>query len=210
MIAELQLAQGADRDVDCGAPALEDGLVARARSGDSDAFHTIFQRYSGPVLGFIYHLLGNRTLAEELLQETFVRAYRRLPTIRDERLLTTWLFGIARNVAREAVKEKYRGLRHVALDSGLAVADGRVRPDAAMIGAEAEAEMSRALAGLKEDQRLVFVLKLLHEMSYEEIARITGSSIGKLKTDLHRARLEMRRKLAPYLRDRTSAAGGES
>ena len=61
--------------------------------------------------------------------------------------------------------------------------------------------MRRVLGALKEDQRVVFVLKLLYDMSYEQIGRITGSSIGKLKTDLHRARLEMRRRLRPYLGD---------
>ena len=206
MLAELQLVRRADAKASsraAGAGGVESAgtLVERARAGDSEAFQTIFNRHARPVFGFIYNGIGNRDLAEELLQETFVRAYRRLDTVRDEALLATWLFGIARNVVREAIKEKYRCKRNVALESGLDVADGAARPDAAVISADLAAEMRRVLGALKEDQRVVFVLKLLYDMSYEQIGRITGSSIGKLKTDLHRARLEMRRRLRPYLGD---------
>jgi len=176
-------------------------LVARARTGDSEAFRFVFQQFGKPVLGFLYNLLGERSVAEECLQETFVRAYRRLGSIRDCSLLETWLFGIARNVAREAIKQKYREQRKVRLDEppSLALEDGTARADELLIGAELARAIRRALAALKEDQREVFTLKLLERKSYEEIARITGSSVGKLKTDLHRARLEMKRRLRSYL-----------
>ena len=76
-------------------------LVARVRAGDEEAFRLIFDRYSRPVLGFIYDMVGDRSLAEDLAQETFVRAYRGLASLREETKLSTWLFAIAKNCARE-------------------------------------------------------------------------------------------------------------
>src|SRR5438128_10097531 len=73
-------------------------LVTGACQGDQEAFRLIFERYSRPVMSFIYDLVSNRVLAEDLTQETFVRAYRSLRTLRKETKLSTWLFGIAKNV----------------------------------------------------------------------------------------------------------------
>src|SRR5919199_1531118 len=81
-------------------------LIARARRGDEEAFRLIFERYTRPVISFIFYMVNQRELAEELAQETFVRAYHRLNALRDEEKLSTWLFGIAKNVAREAIRDR--------------------------------------------------------------------------------------------------------
>src|SRR6266853_2470158 len=91
-------------------------LVARACRGDQEAFRLIFERYSRPVISFIYDLVGNRELAEELTQETFVRAFRNLRSLRAETKFSTWLFGIAKNVARESLRARARDSRRVELD----------------------------------------------------------------------------------------------
>ncbi len=190
---------------------VEDGF-ARACAGDAEAFHIVFNRYSKPILGFIYNLLGDRVQAEELTQETFVRAYRRLRTKRRDAQLSTWLFGIARNVVREAVKKKYRSRKRVGLDEHLSrtIRDVRTGPDEQIIAGELNHAIQEALAALREDHRIAFVLKILHRMSYEEISGVTGSSVGKLKTDLHRARSEMRERLSAYLGGKPAGKrGGE-
>src|SRR5437867_6544449 len=78
-------------------------LVTRVCQGDPEAFRLIFDRYSRPVIGFIYDMVSDRDLAEELTQETFVRAYRGIHGMNRDTKLSTWLFGIARNVARESL-----------------------------------------------------------------------------------------------------------
>src|SRR6185436_1119529 len=78
-----------------------DDLIALARSGNQDAFGLLFERYARPVLGFIYNLVGRVDVAEELTQETFVRAFRGLSQFKERAAFSTWLFGIARNVTRE-------------------------------------------------------------------------------------------------------------
>src|SRR6266536_4889190 len=91
-------------------------LVARACQGDQEAFRLIFERYSRPVISFIYDLVGDRELAEELTQETFVRGFRNLRTLRAETKLSTWLFGIAKNVARESLRARARHNQHLDLE----------------------------------------------------------------------------------------------
>jgi len=176
-------------------------LIRRARNGEDEAFRLIFERYVRPIISFIYDMVGRRELAEDLAQETFVRAYKNLKSLRDETKLSTWLFGIAKNVARESLRARIRDDRKVDLDEGpaLELSDGMPLPEGQLLNKELNGVIQVALGSLDEDKRLVFTLKVLHQQSYQEISRITGSSIPKLKTDLHRARAEMRRRIRPYL-----------
>lgn len=184
-----------------GFAELAPGVVARAARGDEDAFHLIFSRYGRPILSFINNLVQNHDLAEELAQETFVRAFKSLSGLREEARLSTWLFGIAKNVVYEALRQSKRDQRKVALDEpeSLRLESQGVQPETMMRDVELKEAIDQALALLDDDKRTVFSLKIFHEKSYEEISAITGHSIGKLKTDLHRARAEMRKRLALHL-----------
>jgi len=177
-------------------------LVARACEGEQEAFRLIFERYSRPLISFVYDQVGNRELAEELTQETFVRAYRGLHTLRAETKLSTWLFGIAKNVARESLRARQRTNQQVDLDDKLVLnlSDRGPVPVKQLLNKELNEVIQNSLALLDEDKRLVFTLKVFQQCSYEEIAEITGFSIPKLKTDLHRARTEMRRRVGQYVR----------
>jgi RNA polymerase sigma-70 factor (ECF subfamily) len=175
-------------------------LVIRVCQGDQEAFRLIFDRYSRPVIGFIYDMVSDRDLAEELTQETFVRAYRGIRGMNPETKLSTWLFGIARNVARESLRARIRANRQVGLEdeSVLYLSDNEPVPVEKLLSKELNELIRRSLEALDEDKRLVFTLKVFHHYSYEEIAEITGFTLAKLKTDLHRARAEMRRRIKPY------------
>lgn len=175
-------------------------LVSRTCQGDQEAFRLIFERYSRPVIGFIYDMINDRELAEELTQETFVRAYRGIRGMNPETKLSTWLFGIARNVARESLRARAKSNRHVDLEDQtvLDLSDNEPVPVEKLLNKELNELIRRSLAALDEDKRTVFTLKVFHQCSYEEIAEITGFSLAKLKSDLHRARAEMRRRIQPY------------
>lgn len=177
-------------------------LIARARRGDGESFRLLFERYTRPVISFLFYMVGRRALAEELAQETFLRAFRSLGALRDETKLSTWLFGIARNVAREELRARGREPRcGVELDDPAAqsLPDEAPSPSSRLYGKELGAAVGAALAALEEDKRTVFVLKFYHGRSYEEIAAVTGFSHAKVRNDLHRARAEMRRRLKPYV-----------
>jgi len=175
-------------------------LVTRVCQGDADAFRLIFERYSRPVISFIYDMVNDRALAEELTQETFVRAFRAIHTMRAETKFSTWLFGIARNVARESLRARARAGNHVDLGdkSVMHLSDDKPAPVDGVLSKELNELIRCSLAALDEDKRLVFTLKVLHQCSYEEISGITGFSLAKLKTDLHRARAEMRKRISSY------------
>jgi RNA polymerase sigma-70 factor (ECF subfamily) len=176
-------------------------LIARVRNGDEEAFRLIFDRYIRPVISFIYDMIGQRDVAEELAQETFVRAYKGIQSLKDDTKLSTWLFGIAKNVARESLRSRLRDHHKVEIenDSVMELSDKELLPDGRLLNKELNRVIHDALSTLDEDRREVFTLKVFHQRSYEEIAEITGFSIPKLKTDLHRARAEMRRRIQPYL-----------
>jgi RNA polymerase sigma-70 factor (ECF subfamily) len=176
-------------------------LIARVRSGDNQGFRLIFDRYSRPIISFIYDITNDRELSEELMQETFVRAYKNLGALREDAKLSTWLFGIAKNVARESLRARRKRESKVEIDDEAVreLRDGKLPPDDFLINKELNGVIRDALAQLDADKRLVFALKIFQQQSYEEIAAITGFSIAKLKTDLHRARIEMRRLIRPYL-----------
>jgi RNA polymerase sigma-70 factor (ECF subfamily) len=200
MLSDGSCAQTLDMAEDGGRDRKE-VIPGGLRTGDGDAFRLAFERFCRPVFSFIMGLVGDRALAEDLTQETFIRAFRGLKSLRQEAQLSTWIFGIARNVAREALRQ--RKAHGVSLDldrSGWSeLPDSRRTQDKNMIDAELHGKVQSAMAGLPDDQRLVFVLKIVNRMRYEEISRITGSSIPKLKTDMHRARMAMRRRLSRYV-----------
>ena len=125
---------------------------------------------------------------------------RSMRTMRRETKLSTWLFGIARNVARESLRARARAVSHIDLadKSVTDLSDNKPAPVEGVLSKELNDVIRRSLAALDEDKRLVFTLKVLHQCSYEEIAEITGFSLSKLKTDLHRARVEMRRRIGSY------------
>jgi RNA polymerase sigma-70 factor (ECF subfamily) len=193
---------------DCRQSRTEKLLSTAARAQED--FREIFERYARPVSAFLRDLLGDWALAEEMAQETFIRAYRARASKRPNTRISTWLFGIAYNVGREAIREKYRrrntsGLEGLDLHE---LKDDRQSPDQSLMDVETKKAIQKALGLLPESQRVVFLLKIVNQMRYQEIKAITGAGIGKLKTDLHRARLEMRRMLAPYFMRAVSGKRG--
>lgn len=175
-------------------------VLDRARRGDDEVFRLIFEQHHRFVMRFLYGMVGDRTLAEELAQETFVRAFRNLPTLRNEAKLSTWLCGIAKNVAYNCLRARRSESSRKAPDEPTEGQSNQdLLPDRQMLNTELRRIIRAALMKLDDDKRMVFTLKVLQQQSYEEIATATGYSIAKLKTDLHRAKAEMRRLIGPYL-----------
>jgi RNA polymerase sigma-70 factor (ECF subfamily) len=176
-------------------------LVARARRGDEEAFRLIFERYTRPVISFLFHMVDRREVAEELAQEAFARAYKNLSSLREGAKLSTWLFGIAKNVAREYLRDESGGAGSVGVnhEDALRVCDTGASPAGQLLDKELQGLMRKALASLDHDKRLVFTLKVYQQCSYEEIAEITGFSEAKVRNDLSRARAELRRRMGRYI-----------
>lgn len=178
-----------------------DDLLARAQRGDGEAFNLIFVSHHRFIYKFIYAMVGEQSLAEELTQETFLGAYRGIRALRGESKLRTWLCGIAKNTVYKSLRahRKEAARSEDAVESFDLIDERCLSPDEEFLSRELNQRIESALAGLDADKRLIFVLKELQQLSYNEISEITGCSIPKLKTDLHRAKAKMRIVLRPYL-----------
>ena len=154
-------------------------LVTRVCQGDADAFRLIFERYSRPVISFIYDMVNDRALAEELTQETFVRAFRAIHTMRAETKLSTWLFGIARNVARESLRARARANNHVDLadKSVMDLSDDKPVPVDGLLSKELNDLIRRSLAAL---DGLPIDLYLLHAPDPRVPWRTSVRALGRL------------------------------
>lgn len=176
-------------------------IIAKAKSGDKEAFGLIFEHHHRFIYKFIYAMLGNHESAEELTQETFLGAYRGISNLRGESSLKTWLCGIAKNLVYRSFRtnrvnsEKNNG----EFETLELFTDEKPQPDAQFLNKELNQIITSALGKLNEDRRLIFVLKEMQNLTYKEISDITGTSIPKLKTDLFRAKTEMRTMLRSYL-----------
>jgi RNA polymerase sigma-70 factor (ECF subfamily) len=177
---------------------LDQALLERARRGDGRAFRTIFDRHGGAIRRFLGDLLRDTSAADEATQETFVRAHRGLARISDDAKLRGFLFGIARNVARE---RRRTGGREVALDDegDSAPVDHAPSPETLMIAAEADRVLAAALADLPDERRAALLLRIDHDLGYPEIAEAMGWSLQKVKNEIHRARTRMRGRVLAYL-----------
>ena len=144
--------------------------------------------------------------AEDLTQETFVTVYQKLDTLKDNDKFEPWLFRIARNY----VYQKYRSRPPATVsvdavdDEGqeiIQLADERKNPDEEYQAGELRDVIENVVSDLPEKYREVFVLSALKRLRYEEIAEIVGRSLPSVKTDIHRARLEVRKRVKDYLRE---------
>lgn len=166
---------------------------ARASSDARAVLAALYAAHARSVQRFLRDLLGDATLAADATQETFARAFRRIETVRHDERRLGWLFGIARNVSLE-----YRRARRVARgrfagDEELDAAPCRGRsPEAQLLGREAAAIVTRALALLPEERRAALLLRLDHSLSYEEIAAALGWTVAKARVEVFRAREALR------------------
>lgn len=176
-----------------GPRAAEKALLARARSGDLAAFEALYRTNVSRIYGLCLRLSGDAALAEDLTQEAFVRAWKRLDSFRGESAFSSWLYPLAVNVAlTERRSRKRRDLRLVVTDD-LA----RFEKPEGSGGPESRLDLERAVATLPPGARSVFVLHDAYGFKHEEIAEMTGVVAGTSKAQLHRARKLLREALKP-------------
>jgi RNA polymerase sigma-70 factor (ECF subfamily) len=180
-------------------------IVQAVQDGETEAFATLVDRHKERVYAMLMRLTGDPETAEELAHDAFVRAYRGLGGFRGQSQFGTWIVQIAVNLARDRVRERQRS-RTVSLDALLehdagspVFADTRSQYDPlAELGERDMMErFEKALHELPANYREVFVLRHIENVPYEEIAEITGSSVGSLKVRAHRARKLLKEAMFP-------------
>jgi RNA polymerase sigma-70 factor (ECF subfamily) len=161
--------------------------IRAAQAGDAGAFRLVYDAHVGRVHALCLRLTGEPGWAEELTQDVFVRVWERLASFRGDSAFATWLYRLAMNEVLMALRTTRRRELKV---------EPRHEPPEAQAGAAREAEaaidLERAIAGLPEGCRNVFVLHDVEGLRHEEIARLTGTAVGTSKAHLFRARRLLR------------------
>ncbi len=167
----------------------DSGLVKAAQSGDKDAYGQLVLKYQKRVFRLILAILGRKDMAEDIVQEAFVKGYLALKDFEPERPFYPWIATIARNLAFNQIKKVEREKPISELDESLIeTAASHSNPLDEFIENENERRLFKAIMALPIQYRAVFILRTLEEMSYEEIARYLNISLGTVDSRLHRAR----------------------
>ena len=174
--------------------ATDQELVRSACDGDERAFHALVDRHAPSLLRTAMSLSQNRADAEDLLQETFVGAYKGLKRFAGRSSVKTWLVGILTRQAARAWHKSRRRRRTRSIHSGtnVNIQAGALSTEGPERGVERQIDVRQVLASLGSAQREVLVLRELQGLSYEEIAQVLGIPRGTVESRLYRARAEFR------------------
>ncbi|MHB1225103.1 MAG: sigma-70 family RNA polymerase sigma factor [Gemmatimonadaceae bacterium] len=188
---------------------LDDAAVVTAfLEGEERAFQELVDRYQTRLLNFIYRTIGDREKGEDLVQEVFIRVYRHLHRFDRSKKFSTWIYTIASNLAKNELRNRSRNplvlfqtIRKNWQDEDrpLQFEDSSMRPDDLYRKRHLRELVESSVAQLPEHHREVFVLRELEGKSYEEIAEITDTNLGTVKSRLNRARSSFAEIIAPAL-----------
>ncbi len=167
-------------------PKDTDELVARLRQPATvrSAFSDVIRLYSEPLYWQIRRIVHNHDDANDLLQNTFLKAWNNLENFRGEAKLSTWLYKIAINESLGFLERERKRLS-ISLDDQEAQMVHSIAADTEFDGEELARKLQQAIATLPEKQRLVFNMKYFDDMKYEEMSEILGTSVGALKASYH-------------------------
>ena len=168
-------------------------IVRRAQSGDVDAFELLYRQYSGRIFALCLRLqAGDTNDATELMQDVFIKAWRRLSTFRGESAFGSWLHRLAVNTMLENARTDGRRTARVLPMDDTSRLPGAARPS----GVDLRMEMEEAIASLPKGARQAFVLHDVEGYQHQEIAAQLSVSVGTVKAQVHRARRLLRERLA--------------
>ena len=173
-------------------------LVESLRRGEPEAFERLVLAYQHRVFSIALRMLADRGEAEEVAQEVFLRVHRSIREFRGEAKLSTWLYAITSRLCLNRLKSPSRA-RRVGEAALMRMADAHRNPGATLEASEMEAAVHRAIEELDGDQRIVVVLRDLQGLAYEEIAAALDLPLGTVRSRLHRARMELKARLEPFL-----------
>src|SRR5205809_1735241 len=186
-------------------PLTDTAAVALARDGDSEAFRALVERHSRAVYRLAHRMTGSAADAEDVVQETFLKAYRQLSRFESRANFGTWLHRIAVNCSIDLIRSRrHQETGHDATD--LEVLEGArdderddPSPERLMLSTEVQERVSRAMQGLTAMERAAFVLRHFEGQSIDEISRSLGLKANAAKHSIFRAVRKMRLALEPFV-----------
>ena len=177
-------------------------LMLRVREGDDTSFGLLLERHRGPVVHFLYRMVQNQAVSEELAQEVFLRVYRSRETYEPTAKFTTWLFRIATHVALNSIRDRKKEKGHESLDEEMLdgmerqVADRQQTVEQEMVHEVKLREVRQAIEALPAKQRAAVLMHKYEGLDYEQIAGVLSCSESAIKSLLFRAYESLRGRLA--------------
>ena len=180
--------------------------IARAQTGDSDAFRTLVERHGRNVFRLAFRMTGNETDAEDIVQETFLRAFKQIHRYESRSSFGTWLYRIAANCSLDLIR--VRKTRHEAaapvateeeIDVMQNIATDAPGPDRLAMSREVQQRMASAMSELSQQERTAFALRHFEGLSIEQISGILGVGGNAAKHSIFRAVQKLRRALEPVV-----------
>lgn len=173
-------------------------LAKEAKEGDVKAFEELFERYRKPILNFIYRLIGSRETAEEVAIEVFMNVYNNLHIYDPEKKFSTWLYTIARNLSKNALRDR-KYFRDVSLEQEIGaedeamrlkdvIADKSIGPDEIAMDEELAGEAQKVIDSMPLKYKEVITLCGVQGLKYEEAAKILGCSVASISVRLAEAK----------------------
>jgi RNA polymerase sigma-70 factor (ECF subfamily) len=183
--------------------------VGRARTGDSDAFRVLVERHSRSLFRLAFRMTGNRQDAEDVVQESFLRAYKQLGKFDERASFGTWLYRIAANCSLDVVRARKRRSEHLVPPEAegseqggdpvtLLPAPGPT-PERVALSGEIRDRLEQAMTELSPTERTAFVLRHFEGMCMEEVSRVLDCQTGAAKHSVFRAVQKLRRALEPVV-----------
>ena len=185
-------------------------LALQAAKGREKAFRELLNRYERPVFSLIYRMVRDRSLAEDLAQDAFIRAFNAIGSYNPGYKFSSWMFKIAHNLTIDHLRKRrldtisiHGSPNAVTPDeqarTSLVLESAEERPDAYVENLELGSQIETAIGRLRPEYRAVTLLRHVEGYSYQEIADILEIPLGTVKTYIHRARLELKAALGPLL-----------
>lgn len=200
----LKVISGSERKVATqgdSARKSEEELIKRAIAGDKDSFKELFEPYLPQLLNFIYNSVRNTQDAEDILQETMVRAFLNLKNFRQDSSIKTWSYRIASNLSIDFQRKKRiktSSLNEMGMQN-VEVADSGKNPEESFSQNEDNKEILKAIRDLSPEHREVVVLREMEGQSYEEISKSLGVTVGTVMSRLHYARKSLQKSLSKLI-----------
>ena len=182
-------------------PSTDEELVARSIRGDNDSFNELILRWERPIFALAYRTIGREEDARDVCQETFLRAFRALPSFRGQSKFSSWLYRIALNLCRDWMRRERRtpvvqAPEDIDLMELAAAAEPAESIEDLVARKDLTRAVERAMAKLPEEQRTAIVLKEYHGLTFQEIAELVGCPLSTVKTRLYQGLTVLRRELS--------------
>jgi RNA polymerase sigma-70 factor (ECF subfamily) len=175
-------------------------LIEQVRQGDDESFRLLVERHSRAIYRAAFRVTGNAADADDVVQETFLRAYRAIGRYDGRAAFSTWIHRIAINCALDMIDARKRREASVVSDDViLNVASGDARPDRIALGTETQRAIAEAMDRLTGNERTAFVLRHFEGMPLEEIGQILGIRMSATKNTIFRAVRKLREQLQPHI-----------